>query len=207
MVDAVRAALQQLCDRAWRNVRATHQRNEADSAAARCVACGGGSAATFERKITQHVFCDTRCQAMLWGAHIALGMVNDVPVEGEEGDGRGAGGMKRGPIVLREAAPEVLLFPAFFPDERLADLFALAYRYELQSSAELEELAMRTVSEQFAYVIGGFVLPAMRHLSGEVMRKISGASWRTFPRSARSGAASTSSLSSSSLQFCPSCPR
>jgi hypothetical protein len=80
--------------------------------------------------------------------------------------------MKRGAVALKEIEPDIITVD--LPDDALLVLFLLAYRNELRSIEEYEELlSMRLVSSQFVRVIDESIVPSIHFLAGEILRHIS----------------------------------
>lgn len=83
-------------------------------------------------------------------------------------------GVKRGTAALEDAAPvQFFLVENYFPDDVVAELFLAAYRRELMSCDEMDELLrLKLVSRQFRRVIERDVIPRIRFLCGEILKAI-----------------------------------
>ena len=157
-----RGAVQLLCNRAWRNMAATRLKNQT-SARPRCLCCAL-RAHIQETECAERVFCGTRCQSHLRGVQQFFRL-----------------GMKRGAAALEDEAPQIFAWPEIFPDDVLCVLLLWAYRGELRSVAEFDELwAMRRLgrernvgaARQFKRVIDECVVPQITRLSRDILRKI-----------------------------------
>jgi len=157
-----RDAVQLLCARARRNMAATRRENQA-SAQPRCLCCAL-RAQIRETERAERVFCGTRCQSHLHGVQQFFRL-----------------GMKRGAGALEEEAPQIFVWPDFFPDDVLCLLLRWAYGDELRSEAEMAELwQTRSTSPQFKRVIDDCVVPLIHTLAYEILRWITGATLRRF---------------------------
>jgi len=89
--------------------------------------------------------------------------------------------MKRGAAALEEEAPQIFVWPEFFPDDVLCVVLRWAYRDEVHSKAEMDELwQMRRTSPQFRRVIEDCVVPHIQALDARVLARMYGKTLRRF---------------------------